>query len=266
MEKGGSQQQKDLFLSVHKKERKELRKECNDALAGKKGDERAAIESENANKLRLQSKRHEDELAEFMESLEIEGEKKGLSKSQLRYQKKKEKELEEEKRIQAANARVGPTHREIETAGIEKTLSQQGLKIKEIDSDGHCLYKALVHQMSLQGDNVVNSRNPHLTLRTLCAQYMTEHRHSFEPFLVSEDESTDISFEDYCKRIKETAEWGGQLELRALAGALKTPIKIITADSPVVLMGEEYSGNPFVVTYHRHYLCLGEHYNSAEPA
>ena len=34
-------------------------------------------------------------------------------------------------------------------------------------------------------------------------------------------------------------EWGGQLELRALSLALNRPIRIYSADSPVMVIGED---------------------------
>jgi OTU domain-containing protein 6 len=104
-----------------------------------------------------------------------------------------------------------------------------------------------------------------MLIRSICANYMLQHRHQFEPF-IAEDESK--SFEEYCAKVKNTSEWGGQLELRALASALKLPILVITGHGDDIIMGEEYLNNdtePLRLTYHHHYLSLGEHYNSTEP-
>jgi hypothetical protein len=63
----------------------------------------------------------------------------------------------------------------------------------------------------------------------------------------------------------------GQVELRAMAAWLKRPIHIYDSTTPLLIMGEEFASaapgggqRPLVVTYHRHYFSLGEHYNSVE--
>jgi OTU domain-containing protein 6 len=57
-----------------------------------------------------------------------------------------------------------------------------------------------------------------------------------------------------------------QIELRALTQSLRLPIEVIQAEGRPVLIGEEFGGNaPLVITYHRHYYGLGEHYNSTKP-
>ena len=66
------------------------------------------------------------------------------------------------------------------------------------------------------------------------------------------------------------AEWGGQLEIRALCGALRVRINIFEANMPVVGMGEEscsLAGDEAAlnISFHRHFYALGEHYNSVVP-
>ena len=60
-------------------------------------------------------------------------------------------------------------------------------------------------------------------------------------------------------------EWGGQLEVRALACALNKKILIYDAQAPVLTISNnnEDNNDDFIrLTYHRHYYSLGEHYNS----
>jgi OTU domain-containing protein 6 len=89
--------------------------------------------------------------------------------------------------------------------------------------------------------------------------------------------STDKEYESYVTKVEGSAEWGGQVELRACARALKRPIKVYSADSDPLIMGEEFldgeeegegdsSSNEgksymLMVSYHRKYYALGEHYN-----
>ena len=65
--------------------------------------------------------------------------------------------------------------------------------------------------------------------------------------------------------VESTTTWGGQLEIMALAKALKRRIQVFSATMPVVVMGEEFAdAPPLRVCYHQHAFGLGEHYNSVE--
>lgn len=68
-----------------------------------------------------------------------------------------------------------------------------------------------------------------------------------------------------CYNLFEYLEWGGQLEVRALACALNKKILIYDAQAPVLTISnnEDNNDNDVIrLTYHRHYFSLGEHYNS----
>ncbi len=57
-----------------------------------------------------------------------------------------------------------------------------------------------------------------------------------------DEDNLDASFEQYCQDIQDTAAWGGQTELNALANVLQHHIKVYTAGLPVVDMGQQYKG------------------------
>jgi OTU domain-containing protein 6 len=105
----------------------------------------------------------------------------------------------------------------------------------------------------------------------VAANYIRQHSSDFTPYL--EMTAEDPAFEEYCRKVESDvdAEWGGQLEVTALAAALHTQIAIYSADSPVLVMGEgenssaDASSHPIRISYHRHYFALGEHYNSIVP-
>jgi len=88
------------------------------------------------------------------------------------------------------------------------------------------------------------------------------HADDFSPFLGLEAGSPE--FLEYCAKVESVAgaEWGGQVELRALAACLERQIHVYDSTAPLLVMGEEFTGPPLKVTYHRHYYSLGEHYNS----
>ena len=58
-----------------------------------------------------------------------------------------------------------------------------------------------------------------------------------------DEEDLEASFERYCQDIQETAAWGGQTELNALANVLQHHIKVYAARLPVVDMGQQYAGD-----------------------
>ena len=59
-----------------------------------------------------------------------------------------------------------------------------------------------------------------------------------------------------------TAKWGGECELRAASLQLRRRIHVYQADGPMREVGEEFEGEPLLLSYHRHQYTLGEHYNA----
>ena len=59
-----------------------------------------------------------------------------------------------------------------------------------------------------------------------------------------DEDDLDNSFDEYCNEIANTAAWGGQAELNALANVLQQHIKVYAVGLPVVDMGKQYRGMP----------------------
>ena len=53
--------------------------------------------------------------------------------------------------------------------------------------------------------------------------------------------AADEGWAKYCDDVEKTAAWGGQLELGALAKALRRSIVVFSARMPKVTMGEEFA-------------------------
>lgn len=148
---------------------------------------------------------------------------------------------------------------------LAQKLAQQKLQIKEISSDGHCMYRAIEDQLAQRSKPSLTMSVKELRSRT--AEHMRSHTDDFLPFLTNPstgDLYTTDEFEKYCSDVEHTAAWGGQLELRALTQVLHLPIEVIQADSPTIKIGEEYDSEPITLVYMRHAFGLGEHYNSVE--
>lgn len=186
-----------------------------------------------------------------------------VSKAQKRRDKKAALEKERDDRIAEAEIENLSGARHLESQKVAQILSLRQLQIKPIPSDGHCMYRAIEHQLQ-ERQNILTLTS----LRCQTADYMQSHTDDFLPFLTNSatgEMYTRDEFEKYCNEVANTPAWGGQLELRALSHILKTPIEVIQADASPIVIGDEYSDKPITVVYMRHAYGLGEHYNSVEP-
>uniref|UniRef100_A0A3Q3XA53 ubiquitinyl hydrolase 1 n=1 Tax=Mola mola TaxID=94237 RepID=A0A3Q3XA53_MOLML len=183
-----------------------------------------------------------------------------VTKAQKRRDKKAAQEKEREIRIAEAAVQNLQGERHQEGLILAQKLAQQQLQIKEISSDGHCMYRAIEDQMP----GLIMSVKE---LRSRTAEHMRSHADDFLPFLINPntgDMYTTDEFEKYCSDMEHTAAWGGQLELRALTQALHVPIEVIQANSATIKIGEEFDSEPITLVYMHHAFGLGEHYNSVE--
>ncbi|KAK1172572.1 deubiquitinase OTUD6B-like [Acipenser oxyrinchus oxyrinchus] len=186
-----------------------------------------------------------------------------VSKAQKRRDKKAALEKERESRIAEAEIENLSGSRHLESLKLSQMLADRQLQIKQIPSDGHCMYRAVEDQLTDRDCSLSLSE-----LRAQASEYMRSHADDFLPFLTNlstGDMYTPDEFEKYCSDVAETAAWGGQLELRALTHVLKMPIEVIQAESPTIVIGEEYGNTPVRLIYMRYAYGLGEHYNSVEP-
>ncbi|KAJ8624016.1 hypothetical protein MRB53_032546 [Persea americana] len=207
-------------------------------------------------------------------SVSDQGDPSKPSKSVKRREKRAQQEAAREQRIQEEQSNI-ISDRMIENEELEKKLKPLGLKVNEIKPDGHCLYRAVEDQLSLQSGSAPYS---YRELREMVATYMRAHASDFLPFFLSENETESDSllerFENYCTEVESTAAWGGQLELRALTHCLRKHIVVFSGSFPDVEMGKEYksesgsssSNSSIMLSYHRHAFGLGEHYNSVVPS
>jgi OTU domain-containing protein 6 len=151
--------------------------------------------------------------------------------------------------------------------------------IKDVPSDGHCLFRAVDDQLSRLGPRAgaqpaagtVPAEAGFRRLRRLAADYLRAHETDFAPFFLADAEAggkgatAGRGYAGYCDAVETSAEWAGQLELRALSSALRRRIEVFSADAPVLVLGASEAGDPIRLSFHRHYFALGEHYNSIVP-
>ena len=153
---------------------------------------------------------------------------------QMTFGKKSKKQLQKEKKEAEAKKRYEEAKESMkdwddpkvaEDQRLAMQLEPQGLKIKEIQPDGHCLYRALADQcvQNLPDLDPELAREVrawetgagHTQMRGICAAFMRKHADDFAPFVDTDD------FGAYVDKIENTAEWGGDVELTALARRLR---------------------------------------------
>ncbi|KAI6205077.1 hypothetical protein M3Y94_00751600 [Aphelenchoides besseyi] len=271
----------------HSKEKKELlahvlalKKTVNKADKKQKKE----IQTTIANLEQEQKERHEKEVHELTERLKettinesstVNGKSdepndeettEEAPKKKTRAQKQREKKAEvERKRIEAAKEDAENAKNSagtLETKRINDLLEQQNLRLFHIEPNGDCMYNAVSQQL-----NLTNSAS-HPTgelVREKAATFMLENRDDFLPFL--EDGELDAKgFEEYCRKVHNSCRaggiWGGATELKAISSAFKRPIRVIHADGPPHVFGDEFTTSPLIITYHRFAYSLGEHYNA----
>lgn len=160
----------------------------------------------------------------------------------------------------------------MELEALNANLLPRGLTVVPIKSDGNCLYRAVAHQLVVTGQGgdagaaSAAAEEGYGDIRRAAAAHLREHVADFMPFVEAADEG---AYEAYCALVEGSAEWGGEVELRALASALRVPIEVWSAGAaqPMVVGGEHggAAAVPLRVSFHQHYYALGEHYNSVIP-
>ncbi|PHH69106.1 hypothetical protein CDD80_7014 [Ophiocordyceps camponoti-rufipedis] len=152
-------------------------------------------------------------------------------------------------------------HRAVESEAMNKAMEVHGLVEHQVAPDGHCLFSAVADQLAqrsvpLGGDDAP-SEPAYRRVRRAAAAYMVENADEFAPFL-SED------LDGYAARMRDTAEWGGQLELTALARRYGAEIRVLQPGRVETIGQDEgrATGRTLWLAYYRHGYGLGEHYNS----
>lgn len=158
-------------------------------------------------------------------------------------------------------------HRAVEKTYMLAEFRRHGLVEHEIRPDGHCLFSAVADQLSLLGIPLVpqaqegkktGEEEGYRVVRRRAAGYVQAHSDDYAGFL-------DEDLEGYVSKIRDTAEWGGQIELSALANVYGVEICVVQdRDTEVIGPSTPTDGErkKIWLAYYRHGYGLGEHYNS----
>lgn len=168
---------------------------------------------------------------------------------------------------------------------MDAVFKKLGLKEIEVNPDGHCLYSSIAKQLDDSGlglrpdpsrivlqpttqsriETVVSPQNDgYRAVRAVTADFIVQNKDDFEAFM---EEPLDA----YTRKIRLTAEWGGQLELQAIARAYGVEINVVQSDGRMEkieagdmdsLDEDERHKRVLWLAYYRHSYGLGEHYNA----
>ncbi|KAI5236234.1 cysteine proteinase [Aureobasidium subglaciale] len=287
---------KDVQSKVTQK-KKGVNDECDNLEREMKARHQEEIQAMTAPTVDLEDeseREHEqDELAKGVEGLEIAGADKDKStqtqqtssappdapnepapKKQNRAKARLARRAAEQEALIASAAEEAqdiPNLKAVERESMLKQFATRKLAEKEIRADGHCLYSAVADQLEQLGmplgaapsdtPDVASTLEPYKIVRQAAAEYIESHPMDFAPFL---EEPLDY----YIYKIKNTGEWGGQLELMALAKKYGVAISVLQGDGRVEEINPEGDAEDkqLWLAYYRHGFGLGEHYNSLRKA
>jgi OTU domain-containing protein 6 len=188
--------------------------------------------------------------------------KRNRAKERLARRAAEQEAVIEEAKMEAANQ---PDQKAIEREILLREFKTRGLEEKLIRPDGHCLFSAVADQLSQVGiplgEEGVKEGQGYKVVRKAAARYIEGHPDEFVPWL-------DEPLESYVDKIRDTAEWGGHLELLALAKTYKIEICVLqNGSAQTIEPGENEKGAKKIwLAYYKHGFGLGEHYNSLRKA
>lgn len=161
-----------------------------------------------------------------------------------------------------------PNWKRQERTAMLKAFKTHKLDEKEIRPDGHCLFSSVADQLDQAGIDLRTMNEAEKTeafrykaVRRMAAKYIECHPDQFEAFL-------EEPLPAYVRKIENSAEWGGQVELIALAKSYNVEICVLQdgrLDKFSPEETEEETEKIWLAYYHHGY-GLGEHYNSLRKA
>jgi OTU domain-containing protein 6 len=169
--------------------------------------------------------------------------------------KKKQKEMAT---ISAEHEAAGDPglKRAMELSAVDAELSTLGLVMSDVAADGNCLFSAIMQQLKLAE---VAGQPSADELRALAGQYMLDNAADFSAFV-----DGDGGLEAHVRTLVASSEtWGGDLEIQALARALKVRVRVVKALAPFPQFGSE--GPELTIVHLEHFMVLGAHYTGTKP-
>lgn len=200
-------------------------------------------------------------ISESAPSEEGQPKKRNRQKERLARRAAEQQAAVEEAKKEAANQ---PDKKALEWKKVLDQVAAKGLTEKLIRPDGHCLFSAVADQLAQLGIPLgvdLKDEERYKAVRASAAGYMEGHPDDFAGF-------TEEPLHEHVEKIRDTAEWGGHLELIALAKSYQVEICVLQdGDQQVIRPGYGVKEPERIwLAYYRHGFGLGEHYNSLRKA
>lgn len=245
--------------------------ELEDGLVTANTDPSTAITKahDDDSKLAIQAQQINLENADTNDTETLQPRKRNRQKERLARRAAEQEAVAAQAATEAASL---PDLRKKERDRLVMEFASRNLEEKPVAANGHCMFSAVADQLhtlglslepgqSTDGAKTELQRDDYKAVRGAAASYMSRHPDDFESFL---DEPLDA----YVQKIRDTAEWGGQLELTALAKTYNITINVLQGDGRVEKIqgdGINHEKHEAWLAYYRHGFGLGEHYNSLKP-
>ncbi|KAI5956517.1 OTU2 [Candida jiufengensis] len=178
---------------------------------------------------------------------------------------KRQQEIDRIKEEAEKESENSINYRQIEIDSMNKILSNNNLKVFEIQPDGNCLFASIQDQLTKRhqaNPNEITIQN----LRNISSEYILENRNDFIPFLFDEKTGELKDIEEYCNELRTTTMWGSDMEILAFGKIFECCIIIHQAGASSININEDTvydDPNPTLhLGYYKHSYGLGEHYNS----
>ena len=273
--KGVNDECDDLEQRLKQKQEQELRALHGDSSAGL--DDLTELDAEQPNENASSSSSPDSPANDPVNVVSDNLRKSSISQSSEHRKRNRQKERlakraaeQEAAALQAEEeAAKLPSWKRQERTAMLKVFEANGLVEKEIAPDGHCLFSAVADQLAeagiplSEGGELVQERDgKYRTVRKTAARYIEGHPDEFAAFL-------DEPLGTYVQKIRDTAEWGGQIELIALSKSYGVEICVLQdgrTDHFQPGTGSGKEAEKIWLAYYRHGYGLGEHYNSLKEA
>jgi OTU domain-containing protein 3 len=142
-------------------------------------------------------------------------------------------------------------------ATFRSHLLARGHIIREMTSDGNCLFRSISDQL------YDDAGSNHFTVRSEICNHLAQNKSEFQSFLLlNEDDEDVMNIDDYVDHMRESTTWGSDIEIVAASRVYNRGIKVFSHvyAGGVLRFGsrvDDSDDNDFLLSYHGN-----DHYNS----
>lgn len=133
------------------------------------------------------------------------------------------------------------------------------MRCRPVDPDGNCLFRAA--SVALSGDFDLSRQHEDESakrLRSDVVAFMRKNRASFESFV--KDDYAD--FDEYTETMRAEKQWGGELELSAIARLKRRPVHVYTLECKQYVLFSQYPADSDAAADKISLLFHGRHYDA----